>query len=329
MSRLIMGVDGGGTKSHLALFDEKGKCVNFSSMGPLNHESMDGSYEELEKVLPEFLLDSIKKAGASIDDLVYSVFGLAGVDTKWQHEFISGIIRKAGFKDFTLCNDAFLGVAAGCPDGAGICAINGTGSSMAALDYSGNTFQLGGLGALTDDCGGSYWFGEMVLGTVYNSLFKYAKPTLMKDMVFEKFDVTTKEDLIEKVIEKLYVEVQVTDINRFAFNAAAQGDEPALDIIKRSAEHYAGGIACLINQMDFPGDKPVQVAFAGSVFVKEKVDILPKLIKKRVDEILNSRPVEFYTLDMPPVAGAVLWAARGIGFDITSNALREGIRNFV
>jgi N-acetylglucosamine kinase-like BadF-type ATPase len=314
MKRIIMGVDGGGTKSHLALFCQDGECLKFKTFGTLNHECMDGSYSELEAVLPEFLQSSVKEAGVCINDITYSVLGLAGVDTKAQHELISAILRKAGLVNFTLCNDAYLGVAAGCPGGAGICAINGTGSTMAALDYSGNEQQLGGLGILTDDCGGSTWYSEQLLSAVFNSLFKCEELTLMTEALFERLGVSHKDDYLETLSARLYNDIDINDLNRLVFEAAGKNDKTALNILERSAKHYAGGIAYLAREMDFPQDKPLQITFAGSVFVKEQVKILPQLIEERVRKLLGTRSVELNTLDSPPVTGAVLWAAREAGF---------------
>ena len=327
MKKLIIGIDGGGTKSHLAIFDETGKPVCFKARGTLNHEVISGSFASLEEVLPEFLHSALSEIGAGIGDVAYSVFGLAGVDLQWQYEHIKGILLKTGFASdrFTLCNDAFLGVPAGCPGGIGICAINGTGSTMAAIDNKGKMFQLGGLGYLTDDCGGSSWFGEQVLAVVYNALFKCTPATLLTDMMFECLDVTHKNHYLETLTTKLHTEVFLHEFNRLVFQAAAKGDETAIGIIGRSAEHYAGGIAHLIMNMDFPQNQVTHVTFAGSVFVKEKVQLLPDLIKQRVGELTGNRPVEFHTLASPPVAGALFRAAQKAGFDIGIEMIKEGL----
>ncbi|MCL2634315.1 MAG: hypothetical protein FWD34_07375 [Oscillospiraceae bacterium] len=324
MKKIILGVDGGGTKSQLALFDENGKCINHSICGTLNHECMTGSYEELEVVLPEMILNLLRSSRVSISDITYAVLGIAGADTIWQHEFISSIISKAGIKDFKVYNDAFLGVAAGSPNGTGVCAINGTGTSIAALDYSENAFQIGGMGLFTDDCGGSTWYGEQVIARVYNSLFKMTRPTLLTDMMFEHAGVTDKADFMETIIDKTNnMELFITDFNRFVFTAAEQGDETALDILKCSAEHYAGGISYMINNMDFPIDKPAHIVLAGSVFVKERVTILPELVEKRIRELVGERSIEFNKIDTVPVAGAILWAARRAGIEVDIKTIKE------
>jgi len=326
MSKLVLGVDGGATKSHLAIFDDNGNCVSSAVYGPLNHEVMKGSYAELEERLGELLPHVVKSAGASVADIKYAVFGLAGVDTDAQQKQISGIIEKIGFTKQITCNDAFLGVPAGCPDCVGICAINGTGFKLAAIDYSGNAVQTCGLGSFTNDYGGGHWYGLRSIGATYDELYKLGRPTLMKEMLFEMFGITCREDYLEIITEKYHEKkIDAIALNSVVFNAAAEGDAVAIGILEESAEHYAGGIARLIMDMDFPVDKAVHVTLAGSVFVKQKVRILQDIIEMRVDNALGGRSVEYTRLDAPPVAGAVMWAAQKAGFDIELASVKAGI----
>jgi len=326
MSKLILGVDGGATKSHLAIFDDNGNCIGSAAYGPLNHEVMNGSYKELEERLGELLPGVVKSAGASINDITYAVFGLAGVDTDAQQVLISDIIKRIGFNNQITCNDAFLGVAAGCPGCVGICAINGTGFKLAAIDASGNAVQTCGLGVFTDDFGGGTWYGHRSISSVYNELYKLGRPTAMKEMLFDLIGISRKEEYLEVLTEKYHErELDSVALNSVVFNAAAGGDAVALGILEESAEQYAGAIARLIMDMDFPAERSVHVTLAGSVFVKQKVKLLQSFIEMRVDDALNGRSVEYTRLDAPPVAGAVMWAAQKAGFDMELASVKAGI----
>ena len=332
MKKLVLGADGGATKSHIAIFDEKGNCVGSTTYGPLNHEAMKGSYGELEERLGELLPRVVKNAGASISDIAYAVFGFAGVDTDAQQVLISKMTRKIGFKNQVMCNDAFLGVPAGCPDCVGICAINGTGFKLAAIDHSGTAVQTCGLGSFTDDLGGGRWYGFRAVGSVYNELYKMAKPTIMKDVLFNMLGISRREDYLEVFTEKFYGgKIDSIALNSVAFDAALQGDAVAIGILEDSAIEYAGAIARLILDMDFPPEKTVHVTLAGSVFVRQKVTLLQEYIKKRVDDTLNERfpdgyTVEYSRLDAPPVAGAVIWAAQKAGLDIEMSSIKAGLK---
>ena len=327
MSKLILGVDGGATKSHLALFDSNGKCAGATAYGPLNHEAMEGSYAELEERLGELLPRVLREAGATVNDVAYAVFGMAGVDTDAQEKHISEMVRKLGFERFIMCNDAFLGVAAGCPDCVGICAINGTGFKLAAVDHSGAAVQTCGIGEFTDDRGGGSWYGHRAIGEVYSELYRLGRPTVMREMFFELLGITRREDYLEVLTEKYYSgKLDRVAVNSVPFNAAALGDAVALDLLDESAEKYAGGIARLIMDMVFPANLPLYVTLAGSVFVRQKVKILHEMIDRRVSEALGGRHVEYLCLDAPPVAGAVIWAAQKAGFDaVDMPAIKDGI----
>ncbi|MDR1735761.1 MAG: hypothetical protein LBR85_02685 [Oscillospiraceae bacterium] len=326
MSKLIMGVDGGGTKSHLALFDADGNCVGVSACGPLNHECLENSYDELEERLGEFILGALRGANAGVNDVAHALFGLAGVDTKVQHALISGMLRKIGLPSFTLCNDAFLGIAAGCPDGTGICAINGTGSAMAGVDGHGAFIQVGGIGELSNDCGGSGWYGTQTLGAVYGELFKRERPTALRPMLFELIGVTRPEDYTETVtLAANNGSLDRNALNRLVFAAAHSGDAVAQDILKTSAAHYAGGIVYLAETLDFPSERTLYVALAGSVFVREKVKCLPRLIEWLVKDALKGRKVEFVNLETVPVAGAVLWASKIAGTTLDMSVIRPAL----
>ncbi|MDR2889398.1 MAG: hypothetical protein LBV33_06105 [Lachnospiraceae bacterium] len=326
MDKLIMGIDGGGTKSHLCLFDMQGNCRGIYFHGPLNHESLEGSFAQLETELSEFILGSVAQSGADISDVVYGVFGIAGVDTTRQHQIISDILRRIGLTKFTLCNDAYLGVAAGCPDGIGICAINGTGSVLAAIDHSNRMAQVGGIGEVSNDCGGGGWFGVQLLGAVYGELFKDEPPTVMTDMIFELLGITNGSEYTETVIAKLDDEsISVGDLNRLVFVAAGAGDNMALDILRRSAAHYTGGIVHLANTLDFSVGSTVHVTFAGSVFIKESIKLLPQMIEAQVRERLSDRTVDFFSLDAAPVAGAVYWAGHITGANIPMDKIKKAL----
>lgn len=327
MSKVIIGIDGGGTKSHLGIFSVNGDFLGFFTYGTLNHELMPKGFEQLEETLNQIIGEALQSVNKRPSDVAYAVFGLAGVDTREQHEIISLMLKRIGIEKFTLCNDGYLGVPAGCPKGAGICAINGTGSVLTAIDINGKMYQVGGIGDITDDHGGSSWYGSQLLKNVYCELFKSAPKTMMTQLLFTTKLFIGHRDLYTEAIT-LAMEANSIDypaLNQLVFSAAGQGDFVANQILEDSAEHYAKCIEFLANNLEFPKDETLYITLAGSIFVREKVETLPILIKKRVCELLGDRPVEFIKLQDPPVIGAILWAFREIGTIVDINKIREGI----
>jgi N-acetylglucosamine kinase-like BadF-type ATPase len=309
MTKYIIGVDGGGTKTHCALFDIDGNKIDLVEWGPTNHEGLSGGFTELKVELDNMLSHILSKNNLSKDHIVNYVLGLAGVDTIAQYHIISDILRELGCKNFTLCNDAYLGVKAGCRSGVGICAINGTGCTVVGIDSKGGMLQVGGQGGLTGDIGGGGYLGYKVVSTVYNALFKKDVPTIMKDIMFTTLNIKSKHEYMEVLTEKVNNrQIKIKDLCKIVFDAANQGDAAALNILKEMGHENAKSINGIIHELSFSTTEPIQVVLAGSVYVKGKNATAIDTIKQEIAQWNPERQVNFRVLNEPPVMGAVLWA---------------------
>ena len=314
MNEYVLGIDTGATKSHLALFDTSGTFTDFCHWGPLNHELLPGSFTQFEDELGDFILQTLSKNRISIDQVSYAVFGIAGADTILQHKIISRIITNIGLKKFTLANDAFLGIPAGSPSGTGICANNGTGCTLAGLNREGKMLQIGGVGFISDDFGGGGFLGERITSAVYRELFRKGEKTCLTDALFEKLEISSKYDFIEKFYEKTDDKsFTLNSCSKMLFEAASKDDPVAKDIIFTMAKSYADGISCMIEELCFNNTEELAIVFAGSVFVKGEDPLLLNSLKEMINQNNPQYRFLYNLLDVPPVAGAVIWALNSIG----------------
>ena len=315
MADYIIGVDIGATKSHLALFDTEGTLLELGHWGPLNHEVMPGSFTQFEQEFGQFFSDVITKHGVSKSQIAYSVLGVGGVDTKKQHSIISQILKKLGMDKFTLVNDAYLGIPAGNSSGSGtgICAINGSGCTLAGINSKGNMLQIGGVGALSADMGGGGYMGDRVLSAVYSELFRKGEATLMTELLLKKAGITSKYDFVEIIQEKSADNsFSIRACNQMVFEAAAQGDKLAIGIILDMSANYSGGIQCMIEELQFSKQEDLYIIFAGSVFVKGEHPLLLDSLELTISKSNPGHNIKFIKLDMPNVAGAIVWALNHI-----------------
>jgi N-acetylglucosamine kinase-like BadF-type ATPase len=316
MSEYVIGVDIGGTKSHLALFDTEGNLIDFGRWGRLNYETLPGLYAQFEEEIGQFVSRVILRAGISLEQVSCSVLGVGGVDTKKQHKTISEILSGLGFKKFTLVNDAFLGIFAGNRNKIGICAINGSGCTLAGINKEGRMLQIGGVGAVSADMGGGGYMGERVVSAVYSELFRKGEATLMTGLLFEELSITSKYDYIERMHEKQSDgSFDINKCGKLVFEAVRQNDHVASGILLEMAGNYANGISCMIEELKFPLDEELPVVFAGSVFVKGEHPLLLDSIKAKVSGDNQGWNITYKLLDMPNVAGAVIWALDSIDND--------------
>jgi len=314
VSEYVIGVDIGSTKSHLALFDTEGNFVDFGRWGRLNYETMPGLYAQFKEEMGQFVFGVLSKNKITMEQVSCSVLGVAGVDTKKQHKTLSGILESLGFKNFTLINDAYLGIPAGNKTRIGICAINGTGCTLAGINKEGRMLQIGGVGAASADKGGGRYMGACLLSAVYSELFRKGKATLMTGLLFEYLGITSKYDYIEKIHEmENDGSFDIHKCGRLVFEAVRQNDAVAIGILREMADNYANGISCMIEELKFPPDEELPLVFAGSVFVKGEHPLLVDSIKAKVSEDNKRWNITYKLLDVPNVAGAVTWALDSLG----------------
>jgi N-acetylglucosamine kinase-like BadF-type ATPase len=270
----------------------------------------------------QFVSGIISKNGISMPQVSCSVLGVGGVDTKKQHGKISEILEELGFKNFTLVNDAFLGIPAGNRTMVGICAINGSGCTLAGINKEGRMMQIGGVGAVSADMGGGGYLGERLVSAVYSELFRKGRATLMTGLLFEELGITSKYDYIEKMHEKQNDgSFDIGKSSRLMFEAAGQNDPVAIGILREIADNYANGISCMIEELNFPGNQELPLVFAGSVFVKGEHPFLLDSIKAKVSEDNQGRNITCKLLDVPNVAGAVIWALDSLNGENDKNAV--------
>jgi len=142
-------------------------------------------------------------------------------------------------------------------------------------------------------------------------MFRYAEPTLLKEMMFNKLGVTDKWDFVDTLSQKIADgEIRLDTWNRLVFEAANQNDPAAGEILRDVAANYAESITFVINELNFPADQPVPVVLAGSVFVKGESPLLIDTLREKVRMRNPEFEAEYTLLKEPPVAGAAVWALR-------------------
>lgn len=328
MGKYVLGVDGGGTKTHVAVYDYENHKVTMLSWGPSNHEGMDGSYTELETVLKEMLDTALAKAGATWSEVEMSVLGLAGVDTREQDRIISAICHRIGIGNLVLSNDSFLGIKAGTEAGFGICAINGTGYSVTGIDPSGGRLQIGGIGDLSGDFGGGGALVPAAVGAVYDELFREHEKTALTPKLMKMLGVEDKFSFMDGISAKVYSNWRefILQGSKMLFETAGEGDKVALDILARSGQSYGEAICGIIRELNFPETEPVEVVLAGSQFTKGEHDHIIVTLSGIIAKRFPDRKIIYKKLHTPCVTGAVLWGLDELGIKGHREWVEAGVK---
>ncbi len=305
--KYYIGVDGGGTKTAFALFDEKKNMLAIHNGPGSNHENLEDGFFGASDVIMNGINELCDKAGVSLKNISFTLMGLAGIDHPYQYDKMCELLRDKGLENFEVFNDGFIVVKAGSETGHAIGYNCGTGVCCNGIDSDGKMLQLMGLGSFSGDISG----GENILmksyELMYNQLFLGMEKTLVTDIIFKEYGISDKEQFLG-LIEKIEGPGGHPFIRSFIgafFDAAKQGDKPALAYCEEMAERGARSISALANTLNFADDE-IEVVLSGSINVKlDNKAYLDMLLEKAQE--YSGRKLKFIKLTEHPVTGCINW----------------------
>lgn len=144
-SGVVVGVDGGGTSTEVAVADMAGGVLASVMTGGSNHETI--GVAAAVNVVGAAVDEALASAGASRADVVASVFGLAGVDWPSDVHRVDEELGRLGLAGSrVLVNDSEVALRAGCRQPWGVVSCVGTGSVTAGRSRTGDRFRTMGVG---------------------------------------------------------------------------------------------------------------------------------------------------------------------------------------
>jgi glucosamine kinase len=162
--RLVLGLDGGGTKTDCVLMDESGKILARSQAGPSN--PLRVGFGAAIASIREAARAAVTEAGVSKDAKFAALCaGLAGAGPPESAEKIRALFA-AEFPEskIQICTDLDLALAAA-GDGPAIVLLAGTGSFAIGRTAAGETARAGGYGSQIGDEGSAYDIGRRAVLT--------------------------------------------------------------------------------------------------------------------------------------------------------------------
>lgn len=305
--KYYIGVDGGGTKTAYALFDEN-KNIIAEHQGPAsNHENMEGSFPEAAGIIADGVKSVAAKGNITLADVDGMLMGLAGIDHPYQHDAMQEELGKLGVTGARIYNDGFIVIKAGVGSGAGIGYNCGTGTCCNSIDSKGNMLQIGGFDVLSGDKGNGHWVGSQAFRIMYDQLCLGKGESKITALMGEKAGIVDRATLLDSIaiLEGEDGEAFLRKLIVSFFEAANSGDEAAMLVIEEMAQRGADYICGHINAMEFDCDV-INVVLSGSIHTKlpsEKyTDRMAQLVEERTNKKFN-----FIKLQCAPVVGCINW----------------------
>ena len=301
----VLGVDGGNSKTDVALVATDGRLLAAVRGGTISHQQVG---LELGADRLVVLVRAARDAAGLVADepsATQAVYTLAGADSpsdiaRLTAAFAARPLARVGH----VINDAFAPVRAGSDRGWGVAVICGAGVNAAGIGLDGRTARFAALGPISGDWGGGGDVAMAGLGAAVRARDGRGPRTVLERTVPAHFGRHRPLDVTNAIEHGEIAHSDVRHLSPVVFAAAAAGDAVARGIVDRLADELVVMATAIIRRLGLLRTDP-EVALAGGVF--EAAD--PAFERRIAGGIHAVAPGARVTrLQALPVTGAALLA---------------------
>ncbi len=247
---VVVGVDGGGTKTDVLVADCSGVVVATVQTAGTNHEAI--GLDHMTAVLEGAIEEALAIAGSTRDEVGAAVFGLAGVDWPSDVEAVDAAVATLGLSGArSVCNDSRIALRAGCSKPWGIVSSVGTGSVTAGVNREGRWFRSMAVG--WGEPSGSSTLVRESLHAIAAAYHGTAPATALTDGYLDALDQPDVPSMFEAITRRrLLVGSHRAPLTT---RAAEGGDAVARTIVATMAEQQAEMVIGVARHLDLIDDE--------------------------------------------------------------------------
>ena len=306
MSEIVIGVDGGGSKTRVLVGTAEGEVLATVD-GPKSAVSPGQAARSADVIadLVSRALSEIAQPGTVFPRVLYC--GVAGTGREEERRALHAALdAKELAEEVVIDSDGLIAMYDAFDDRPGILLVVGTGSIAYGRSPAGEIVRCGGWGPAFGDEGSGGWIGRRALGIVAASSDGREPATAL---LFPILAATQCED-----VEDLIPWAAAADARAFAtlapvvFSTAAAGDQRANALITLAAEELVLHIRALARQLFTDERAAVAVALSGGLMDRGSP------LRKRLEQRLRSAVpgASLRAEEVLPARGALRAAARRI-----------------
>lgn len=299
---LLLGMDGGGSKTACALMDFNGNILAQTEGIGTNHRQH--GVKKVLDTISHLAEDCLKKAGTDESALAGVCIGMPSYGEHPEMDKQLAEHLHQVYPNLLIVNDVHVGWAGSLALGSGINLVSGTGSIAYGVNDKGQAARSGGWSESIGDEGSSYWMAVMGMQLfTKQSDFREPRGPLYR-IIKEKFNLEDDFEFIP-LIEEQYLPFRdkVASFHYLVAQAAGEGDSTVIALYKKAALELMSLVRSVFDQLGRP-DESRRVSYSGGTFKVGAVLLEP------LRELIER---EGLTLQAPlysPTIGALLLAAK-------------------
>jgi len=292
-----IGIDGGGSKTNLGLYDKNlNKIIDiklpaFNFLANNIEEKIKIIFSEIDLLINEYNISGIG-------------LGISGIDSEADSLKLKKIMHdKYPYLNIIVVNDGVACLTGALLDKPGILINAGTGSIAIGKDNDGNILRAGGWDYIIGDEGSGYW---IYMEFIKTALLKYDQnvddPIIT--VVKKYFKLSTINEILNYIYNEDFNKEEIAAFAEKVAELAENGNQIALNIYKDAGTKLAELVKIIYNKANYNDN--VLLTYNGSIFKSFS------LFKNEFFHYLNSNNINYSWCEpeREPEAGAVILAKK-------------------
>jgi glucosamine kinase len=311
MTQIVIGIDGGGSKTHAIVADESGSVLG-EATGP-GSAVKPGEEDASADVIVEAAREALDRAGMTDVTPRVLCVGVAGVGREQARQALwQAVVSRDFASDVVVHTDFGIALDDAFGDGPGVLLIAGTGSAAFGRSPAGTTGRCGGWGPVIGDEGSGTWIGRRALSIVSAAADGRESQTALTGAILTAAEVNEVMDLIPWAASA--TREQIASLAPVVFSVAEGGDLRANAVISLAVEELMLHIRALGQSLFGDERAAIPVALAGGLMSKGST--LRKRLEHRLRAAVPGAQVK--PGQIVPARGAVRGALRFVGAEVAS-----------
>ena len=306
MTFIVVGMDGGGSKTRVIVADEAGGQLG-EVIAP-GSAVRPGQAEHSADVITAALRDAL--ASCEMTHVVPKVLcvGVAGVGREPERQALwQALTSREVAEEVVIHTDISVALDDAFGEGPGVLLVSGTGSVAYGRGPSGQVARCGGWGPVCGDEGSGQWVGRRALSVVTAAADGREPETALIGAVLTAAQVNEPQDLIGWAAQA--TPAQLASLAPVVSSVADAGDLRANAIISLAVEELVVHVRTLARQLFGDERAATPVAFTGGMLTKGTT------LRKRLEHRLKSAVpgAQIRAGEVNAARGAVRSALRYVG----------------
>ena len=259
----VVGVDGGGTKTHAIIMDTNQRILGEGFAGPSN--PLRVGVTNAAAAVREAIDRACTSAQIRRKDIVAAEVGLAGARREELRARMREALSDIGIGEVEVVGDAEIALYGATDGEPGLVVIAGTGSICYGINSRGKRALAGGWGPVAGDEGSGAWMSRCALHALAKAADGRGPATALTEAASAYFHVTEPEDLATAIYAPTMTNERLAGFGKQVIEAAMDQDDVAEKIVTQAGKELGLAAVAVIRALKMERDR-FQIAYVGGVF---------------------------------------------------------------